>query len=189
MKHFGSYHETVWFKRRNTLFHPVEQTDTSHSRCGYIGRGLCLFVNESDFFCIMIIGRFPITIFSKDLLHLLLHFRRKMFLPPMYTVIGSTVAQNIHDAVLDGLHFDMFYLVVEMGKSPCCLELVHTHEMRTRCMEVSIGINSISGSNIIGFELCRDESDAFCCPRTIGIEAVHPMIIYQTFDKRWIIKI
>ena len=41
MKHFGSYHETVWFKRRNTLFYPVEQTDTSHSRCGYIGRGLC----------------------------------------------------------------------------------------------------------------------------------------------------
>ena len=41
MKHFGSYHETVGFKRRNTLFHPVEQTDTSHSRCGYIGRGLC----------------------------------------------------------------------------------------------------------------------------------------------------
>ncbi len=41
MKHFVSYHETVWFKRRNTLFHPVKQTDTSHSRFRYIGRGLC----------------------------------------------------------------------------------------------------------------------------------------------------
>ena len=41
MKHFVSYHETVCFKQRNALFHPVEQTDTSHSRFRYIGRGLC----------------------------------------------------------------------------------------------------------------------------------------------------
>ena len=182
MKLFVSSGETLCFILWTKPIRRIPAFDTS-------ARDSALLVNESDFFCIMIIGRFPITIFSKDLLHLLLHFRRKMFLTPMHTIIGSTVAQNIHDAVLDGLHFGMFYLVVEMGKSPCSFELVHTHEMGARCMEVSIGINSISGSNIIGFELCRDESDAFCCPRTIGIEAVHPMIIYQTFDKLRIIKI
>ena len=32
MKHFVSYHETVRSKRRNTSFHPVKRTDTSHSR-------------------------------------------------------------------------------------------------------------------------------------------------------------
>ena len=41
MRHFVSYHETVCFKPRNTLFHPVKQTDTLHSRFRYIGRGLC----------------------------------------------------------------------------------------------------------------------------------------------------
>lgn len=41
MRHFVSYHETVCFKRRNTLFHPVKQTDTLLSRFRYIGRGLC----------------------------------------------------------------------------------------------------------------------------------------------------
>lgn len=40
MKHFVSYHETVCFKRRSTLFRPVKQTDTSHSRFRYIGKGL-----------------------------------------------------------------------------------------------------------------------------------------------------
>ena len=31
MKHFVLYHETVRSKRRNTLFHPVKQADTSQS--------------------------------------------------------------------------------------------------------------------------------------------------------------
>ena len=37
-KHFISYHETVRFKRRNVPFHPVNQTDTSHSLFRYIGK-------------------------------------------------------------------------------------------------------------------------------------------------------
>ena len=108
------YKETLYFTLWNKPIRRIPAFDTSAGDSA-------LFVNESDFFCIMIIGRLPITIFSKDLLHLLLHFRRKMFLSPMYTIIGSTVAQNIHDAVLDGLHFDMFYLVVEMGKTYAAL--------------------------------------------------------------------
>ena len=40
-KYFISYHETVRSKRRNALFHPVNQTDTSHYRFRYIGRGFC----------------------------------------------------------------------------------------------------------------------------------------------------
>lgn len=41
MKHFISYYETVYFKRRNTPFHAVNQINTSHSRFRYIGRGFC----------------------------------------------------------------------------------------------------------------------------------------------------
>ena len=36
-----SYHETVRFKRRNTLFHPVKRTDTSRARFRRIGMGFC----------------------------------------------------------------------------------------------------------------------------------------------------
>lgn len=41
MRHFVSYHETVCFKPRNTLFHPVKKAETLHSRFRYIGRRLC----------------------------------------------------------------------------------------------------------------------------------------------------
>lgn len=41
MKYFVSYHETVWFKRRNTLFHPVKQTETSQSNFRPIGKEFC----------------------------------------------------------------------------------------------------------------------------------------------------
>ena len=40
-KHFISHHKTVRFKRRNAPFHPVNQTDMSHSRFRYIGKGFC----------------------------------------------------------------------------------------------------------------------------------------------------
>lgn len=42
-KHFVSYHETVRFKLRNALFHPVKLTDTSHSRFRYIGKLILLY--------------------------------------------------------------------------------------------------------------------------------------------------
>ena len=54
MKHFVPYHETVCFKRRNTLFHPVKQADTCQSCDFRIARSFALLVNESGFFCIII---------------------------------------------------------------------------------------------------------------------------------------
>ena len=54
MKHFISCHETVCFKRRNTLFHPVKRTDTSRACFRPSAKDFALLVNEFGYFCIMI---------------------------------------------------------------------------------------------------------------------------------------
>ena len=69
------------------------------------------------------------------------------------------------------------------------VKLAHTHKVGARSVEVCIGINSIAGSNIGGLELCRNESDALSGARTFGIETVHPVVVHQTVDELWIIKI
>ena len=46
MKHFISCHETVCFKRRNTLFHPVKRTDTSRACFRPSAKDFALLVNE-----------------------------------------------------------------------------------------------------------------------------------------------
>lgn len=159
------------------------------SLCANAWNKIRLLVSESDFFGIMVVGRFPITIAGKEVLHLLLLLWRKMLLASVHTIIGGTVAHDIHYPELEGMHIAMSHLVVEMGESPSRLELSHTLEMGARSVEVGIGINSIAGSNIGGLELCRNESDALVGARAIGIETVHPAVVYQTVDELWIIKI
>ena len=121
-----------------------------------------LLVNESYFLSIVIVGRFLVTIFGKELLHLFLLLRGKMSLATMHTIIGGAVAHDIHHCELEGMHIAMSHLVVEMGESPSRLELPHTLEMGARSVEVGIGEDGISGGNIVGFELCRNESDGGC---------------------------
>ena len=137
-----------------------------NSLCSNAWNKIRLLVSESDFFGIMVVGRFPITIAGKEVLHLLLLLWRKMLLASVHTIIGGTVAHDIHYPELDGLHITMLHLV-----------------------EICIGINSIAGSNIGGLELCRNESDALSGARTFGIETVHPVVVHQTVDELWIIKI
>ena len=148
-----------------------------------------LLVNESYFLSIVVVGRFLVTIFGKELLHLFLLLRGKMSLATMHTIIGSAVAHDIHHSELEGMHIAMFHLVVEMGESPSRLELSHTLEMGARSVEVGIRKDGIAGGNIVRFELCRNESDALSGARAIGIETVHPAVVYQTVYKFRIIQI
>lgn len=159
------------------------------SLCSNTWNKIRLLVSESDFFGIMVVGRFPITIAGKEVLHLLLLLWRKMLLASVHTIIGGTVAHDIHYPELDGLHITMLHLVVEVSEAPCRLKLAHTHKVGARSVEVCIGINSIAGSNIGGLELCRNKSDALSGARTFGIETVHPVVVHQTVDELWIIKI
>lgn len=80
-----------------------------------------LLVNESYFLGIVVVGRFLVTIFGKELLHLFLLLRGKMSLATMHTIIGGAVAHNIHHCELEGMHIAMSHLVVEMGESQAAL--------------------------------------------------------------------